>query len=79
LRLLFIGCADSGNSTNVFSADVFHSVFKANSMDSDAGKEYRRAVLEKGGSNDGMRILFAFLGREPRLDPFYEELGVAKG
>ncbi|KAK4032612.1 MepB [Parachaetomium inaequale] len=62
--------------SNVFSADIFHSVFKADPMDAQAGRRYRYTVLEKGGSQDGMKILSDFLGREPGTGPFHEELGL---
>ncbi len=63
-------------SSNVFSADIFHSVFKADPMDAQAGRRYRYSVLEKGGSQDGMKILSEFLGREPSTGPFLEDLGL---
>ena len=44
---------------------------------------YRDSLLtnrsEKGGSQDEMTSLINFLGREPKTDAFYEELGLNKG
>jgi metallopeptidase MepB len=34
-------------------------------------------VLEKGGSQDEMKTLRDFLGRDPKPDAFYKELGLA--
>jgi metallopeptidase MepB len=55
---------------------MFYSVFKANPMNAIEGRRYRHTVLEKGGSQDEMKTLVEFLGREPKPDAFYEELGL---
>ena len=46
-------------------------------MDSQEGRRYRYDVLEKGGSQDEMKTVVDFLGREPKTDAFYEELGLS--
>jgi metallopeptidase MepB len=48
-------------------------------MNASEGRRYRHMVLEKGGSQDEMKTLVDFLGREPKADAFYEELGLTKG
>lgn len=58
---------------------MFYSVFKKNPMDPQEGRRYRYTVLEKGGSQDEMQTLIDFLGREPKTDAFYEELGLTNG
>ena len=63
-------------SSQVYSTDMFHSVFKANPMDGKEGRRYRKQVLEKGGSRDEMESLKEFLGREPSGEAFYRELGL---
>lgn len=55
---------------------MFHSVFAKNPMDPKEGRRYRHMVLEKGGSQDEMKTLKDFLGREPSSAPFYKELGL---
>ena len=65
-------------SSQVYSTDMFYTVFKADPMDPKQGRRYRYAVLEKGGSQDEMKTLIDFLGREPKTDAFYEELGLTK-
>lgn len=45
-------------------------------MNKEAGRRYRYQVLEKGSSRDEMESLTEFLGREPRSDAFYKELGI---
>lgn len=56
---------------------MFHTVFKADPMNPTEGRRYRHTVLEKGGSQDEMKTLENFLGREPKPDAFYKELGLA--
>ncbi|OHF02031.1 peptidase family M3 [Colletotrichum orchidophilum] len=63
--------------SKVYSADMFHTVFKADSMDAEEGRRYRYAVLEKGGKQDEMKTLTEFLGRQPKTDAFQLELGLA--
>ena len=57
---------------------MFYSVFKADPMNKKEGRRYRHTVLERGGSQDEMTTLIEFLGREPKTDAFYEELGLSK-
>jgi len=45
-------------------------------MNAKEGRRYRYAVLEKGGSWDGVKILTEFLGRRPSSDTFNRELGL---
>lgn len=47
-------------------------------MSAEAGRRYRYGVLEKGGSQPEMTTLTEFLGREARMGPFYEGLGLSK-
>ena len=64
-------------SSQVYSTDMFFSVFAKDPMNGTEGRRYRKEVLEKGGSRDEMESLKAFLGREPSTEPFYKELGLA--
>ncbi|KAK4152326.1 hypothetical protein C8A00DRAFT_44586 [Chaetomidium leptoderma] len=76
-----IGGYDAGYygylSSQVYSADMFYSVFKSNPMDPTQGRRYRHTVLEKGGSQDEMLTLEQFLGRKPSSEAFYKELGLS--
>ncbi|KAI0011324.1 Metalloprotease [Xylariaceae sp. FL0662B] len=75
-----IGGYDAGYygylSSQVYSTDMFHSVFKKDPMDGKEGRRYRHTVLERGGSQDEMTTLEQFLGRKPSSDAFYAELGL---
>lgn len=75
-----IGGYDAGYygylSSQVYSADMFFTVFKKDPMDAKEGRRYRHMVLEKGGSQDEMKTLTDFLGRPPNSDAFYKELGL---
>jgi metallopeptidase MepB len=63
-------------SSQVYSADMFHTVFAQDPMNAKEGRRYRHMVLEKGGSQDEMKTLEDFLGRKPNTDAFYRELGL---
>lgn len=75
-----IGGYDAGYygylSSQVYSTDMFYTVFKANPMDGVQGRRYRHTVLERGGSQDEMLTLEQFLGRKPSSEAFYKELGL---
>ncbi|RFU26765.1 hypothetical protein B7463_g9574, partial [Scytalidium lignicola] len=64
-------------SSQVYSSDMFYTVFKEDPMNPEEGRRYRYMVLEKGGSQDEMKTLTEFLGREPKTEAFYQELGLA--
>ncbi|XP_060765016.1 neurolysin, mitochondrial [Neoarius graeffei] len=64
--------------SEVYSMDMFFSHFRTKGIiNPEVGKEYRRVVLEAGGSVDGVEILKRFLGREPRQDAFFQCKGLA--
>lgn len=65
-------------SSQVYSTDMFYTVFKSDPMNPKEGRRYRRTVLERGGSVEEMVILEEFLGRKPQTEAFYQELGIAQ-
>ncbi|KUJ19679.1 zincin [Mollisia scopiformis] len=62
-----------------YAQDLFKSMFEVDPMSKEVGMRYRRVVLEKGGSRNGMELLEDFLGRKPNAAARYEELGLAGG
>lgn len=76
-----IGGYDAGYygylSSQVYSTDMFYTVFRKDPMNGKEGRRYRHMVLEKGGSQDEMETLKQFLGREPSTEAFYKELGLS--
>ncbi|KAJ5080906.1 hypothetical protein N7456_013616 [Penicillium angulare] len=76
-----IGGYDAGYygylSSQVYSTDMFYTVFKDDPMNKAAGRRYRYQVLEKGGSQDEMTTLTQFLGRAPETTAFYKDMGLA--
>ncbi|KAK3938215.1 peptidase family M3-domain-containing protein [Diplogelasinospora grovesii] len=75
-----IGGYDAGYygylSSEVYSTDMFYSVFKKDPMNGKEGRRYRHTVLQRGGSQDEMLTLEQFLGRKPSSEAFYKELGL---
>ncbi|KAI9692965.1 MAG: hypothetical protein M1822_004960 [Bathelium mastoideum] len=64
-------------SSQVYSADMFYTAFKADPMNGKEGRRYRHTVLERGGSREEMELLKDFLGREPNQEAFLKELGLS--
>jgi len=65
--------------SKVYSSDMFHSKFletDALLKENSAGMQYRKEILSVGATRDGMDSLKAFLGREPRVEPFLTDLGL---
>ncbi|KAH8587442.1 metallopeptidase MepB [Bisporella sp. PMI_857] len=63
--------------SQVLADDMFHTAFKADPTNAEEAQRYRYMVLEKGGSQNEMKTVTDFLGREPSTEAFYQELGVA--
>ena len=76
--VLTIGSYYGYLSSQVYSTDMFYSVFKDDPMNAKEGRRYRHTVLERGGSKEEMEILEEFLGRRPSTEAFYKELGISK-
>jgi Zn-dependent oligopeptidase len=45
-------------------------------LDPEAGAYYRRMILARGGTMDGMDLVTEYLGREPNMDAYLEHLGL---
>lgn len=63
--------------SEVYGDDMFSRFELEGVTDPGVGADYRRAILEAGGSRDGMELLVGFLGREPTNEAFLRKLGIA--
>lgn len=62
--------------SEVYSADIFMRFKNEGIFNTELGKEYRRKILEKGGSQDALDLLKDFLGREPNEKAFLKHIGL---
>jgi thimet oligopeptidase len=62
--------------SRVYGDDMFTRFEGAGVLDRDTGRDYRRKILERGGSVDGDELVRSFLGREPNMDAFLREIGL---
>jgi thimet oligopeptidase len=62
--------------SQVFGDDMY-TRFAPDPLSGSVGAEYRRLILERGGSVDGGAMVREFLGREPGRDAFLREIGLA--
>ena len=62
--------------SHVFGDDMFTRFEGAGLLNAELGAEYRKKVLERGGSVDGDELVRDFLGREPNSDAFLRGHGL---
>jgi metallopeptidase MepB len=60
----------------VFADDIFRTIFESDPMNAEAGLRYRRLLLEKGGSENGLKLVEDILGRKPSVAAFHKKLGL---
>ncbi|MDP9238593.1 MAG: Zn-dependent oligopeptidase [Chloroflexota bacterium] len=62
--------------SRVFGDDMFTRFERAGLLDAETGRDYRRKILERGGSVDGDELVRGFLGRAPNMDAFLRDIGL---
>jgi len=62
--------------SEVYALDAFSRFAKEGLLSEKLGREFRRQVLEVGGSRDEGESLRAFLGREPNDEAFLRDIGL---
>ncbi|HEX2152599.1 MAG TPA: M3 family metallopeptidase [Acidimicrobiia bacterium] len=62
--------------SEVYGDDMFSRFDEEGVTNPEVGADYRRAILEAGGTRDGMDLLTDFLGREPSNAAFLRKLGI---
>ncbi len=63
--------------SEVYGDDMWRRFEEEGVTNPAVGMEYRREVLETGGSRDALDTLRAFLGREPDNETFLRKLGIS--
>ena len=62
--------------SKVFALDMFEHIKQHGLVNAEIGCKYADEILGKGGSIDPEILLVNFLGREPRSDAFFKDLGL---
>lgn len=64
--------------SRVFAQDVFEQIETEGMLNPQAGTRLVREILSRGGSVDPNELLRNYLGREPRADAFFADMGISK-
>jgi thimet oligopeptidase len=62
----------------VYAQDMATPFKEKGFLNPDLGMKYRNVVLARGGAVEELNMIREFLGREPRMEPFLEHLGLSK-
>jgi len=62
--------------SKVFAVDMFTRFKRAGLLNKNVGMEYRKTILEKGSSEEEMKLLEKFLKRKPNNKAFLKEIGL---
>ncbi len=60
----------------VYACDMFQRFKELGMLSPEAGAYYRRKILSRGGSLDGLDLVKDYLGRDPRMEAYLEHLGL---
>lgn len=64
--------------SNVYAADMFTRFEKEGILNKKTGGDYKKWILEKGGSIEELDLVRGFLGRAPSNKAFLKEIGALK-
>lgn len=64
--------------SETYACDMFATVFAGNELNPKCGMKYRKEILEKGSTIDGLNLLINFLGREPNNKAFLIKKGLSE-
>lgn len=64
--------------SKVWSCDLFRRFKELGMLSPEAGMYYRSKIISRGGTHDAIDLVKDYLGREPKLDAFVEDLGLKK-
>jgi len=62
--------------SRVYACDMFERFKEHGLLDPEAGRYYRKHILARGGTVDGMELLNGYLGRDPEMGPYLKFLGL---
>lgn len=60
----------------VYAADMFQPFKQKGLLNTEAGQYYRKKILARGGTIDELEMVKDYLGREPKMDAYLEQLGL---
>ena len=64
--------------SEVYASDMF-SIFEANGiLNAEIGQNFRKLILEKGGSENPMVLVEEFLKRKPNSNAFIRRQGITE-
>ena len=62
--------------SKVFGDDMYSRFQTEGPLNPAVGRDYRRVILEQGGTKDADTLLVEFLGREPNNEAFLRNIGL---
>lgn len=60
----------------VYASDMFQRFREKGMLNPEAGMYYRKKILARGGTIDALDLVRDYLGREPKMDAYLEQLGL---
>ncbi len=60
----------------VLDADAFAAFKETSLFDSETAAKFRKNILERGGTDDPMKLYKMFRGAEPEIEPMLQRKGL---